>query len=341
MSTLQPRSLHFTLAALAVSALALLLTAPQPLPPPPPAPVANTMMRPPMNPTAAVAFPLERFGNPPFGTMAYPGAYQGRPNPAGSMGYAPGMGGYGGGMAGYSYGSQYGSMQGTGSQKDKGETAPRLETSPQEKSLGQMLTASGVPNDGGRLRWPVALRVLGGTAADELRGQVDALFREAAEQTQAGSVNSHVAQELGRSVDALRAVLRRDRQERFSLALTSYEEAEGFLAKLDHAQKLLAAGLESPGGKVRLQAREGDSVEVGLYDNRFEPATLTVPAGTTVRWTNHGQHGHVVTSDQGDWGSSKELAPAGTYSYTFSRPGEYPYHCEVHPAEMRGTVVVK
>ena len=36
-----------------------------------------------------------------------------------------------------------------------------------------------------------------------------------------------------------------------------------------------------------------------------------------------------------------EGAGKGVYSYTFTQPGTYPYHCTVHPQEMRGTVVVK
>ena len=153
-------------------------------------------------------------------------------------------------------------------------------------------------------------------------------------------MNPQLAHEATRSVKALRHLLLRDREERFSLALTAYEDAERFLVKLEHAQKALEAGLESPGEKVELKARAATAPDVALYDNRFEPAVLIVPAGTTVRWTNHGGHEHTVTSDKGDWGGTG-LAPAGVYSYTFSHPGEYPYHCEVHPKEMRGTVIVK
>jgi plastocyanin len=173
-----------------------------------------------------------------------------------------------------------------------------------------------------------------------VRRQIDALLQEAVAQSQAGPVNPHLTQELARSVDALRELLCRDRRERFSLALTSYEDAERFLARLDHARELLGAGLEPEEGKARLEARDLSAGEVGLYDNRFEPPTLTVAAGTTVRWKNHGRHRHTVTSDRGDWGS-EGLGPAGVYSYTFPRPGTYPYHCEFHPEAMRGTVIVK
>jgi hypothetical protein len=115
-----------------------------------------------------------------------------------------------------------------------------------------VLTAAGVPNDGGRLQWPVGLRVVGGPGGDERRRQVEALLQYGAEQTRSGPVSQHLTGELARAVDALRQLLRRDREERFSLALTSYEEADRFLAKLDHARKLLEA---EPGGTGGCEAR--------------------------------------------------------------------------------------
>jgi plastocyanin len=239
-------------------------------------------------------------------------------------------------MSGSSYGSE-GGTDNSGAWQEKGQTETRSET-PEEKRLSRVLSASGVPNVSGQLLWPVGLRVLRGGATDEARRQIDALFQLEAEQAQTGPVNPQLAQELARSLDALRKFLHRDREERFSLPLAVYEDAEGFLVKLDHAQKVLEAGQEPPGGKVQLAAREGS--EVDLQDNRFEPPILTVPAGTTIRWSNHGQHKHTITSDSGDWGSPS-LSHDGVYSHTFVQPGTYTYHCEVHPADMRGTVVVK
>jgi hypothetical protein len=107
--------------------------------------------------------------------------------------------------------------------------------------------AAGVPNDGGRPRWPVGLRVVGGPAGDDLRQQIEALLQYGAEQTHAGPVSPHLTQELAGSVGGLRRLLRHDREERFSLALTTYEDAERFLAKLDHARKLLEPDPESSG----------------------------------------------------------------------------------------------
>jgi plastocyanin len=82
------------------------------------------------------------------------------------------------------------------------------------------------------------------------------------------------------------------------------------------------------------------TVDVGMRDNVFQPATTTVLPGTTVRWTNRGTHKHTVTSANGLFDSG-ELAPGQGYSVTFNRPGTYAYVCTLHAQEMRGVIVVR
>jgi plastocyanin len=79
---------------------------------------------------------------------------------------------------------------------------------------------------------------------------------------------------------------------------------------------------------------------VGIYDNSFRPNPLVVKEGTTVRWTNAGDHRHTTTSDDGLWDSG-ELAPGLGYSHTFTKAGTYSYQCTMHGKEMRGVVIVK
>jgi plastocyanin len=82
------------------------------------------------------------------------------------------------------------------------------------------------------------------------------------------------------------------------------------------------------------------SLTVGAYDNYFEPATIQVRPGTTVRWVNYGQHTHTVTSADGRWDSG-DIAPSTCYTATFVHPGTYPYYCRYHTRDrMMGTVVV-
>ena len=56
------------------------------------------------------------------------------------------------------------------------------------------------------------------------------------------------------------------------------------------------------------------TVDVGIFDDYFEPTTYAIKAGTTVRWTNRGSMRHTVTSDLGLWDSS-ELAPGSSTSF--------------------------
>jgi plastocyanin len=99
-------------------------------------------------------------------------------------------------------------------------------------------------------------------------------------------------------------------------------------------------GQARPGYPSPAPVQPAATVNLGAYDNYFGPATVRIPPGTTVRWTNYGRHRHTVTANAGQFDSG-ELAPGGSYSVTFHHPGVYYYYCRLHPTEMRGTVVVQ
>jgi amicyanin len=77
---------------------------------------------------------------------------------------------------------------------------------------------------------------------------------------------------------------------------------------------------------------------VSISDFKFNPATLTVPVGTTVTWTNQDEEPHTIAAKDGSF-HSPGMDTHGTYSFTFSTPGSYDYVCSIHPF-MTGTVVV-
>jgi plastocyanin len=77
---------------------------------------------------------------------------------------------------------------------------------------------------------------------------------------------------------------------------------------------------------------------VDIRDSRYLPPTLTVPAGTTVRWTNRDEETHTVTSTDAAFGSAG-LDLGEEYTHTFTAPGVYPYTCDLHPF-MHGTIIV-
>jgi plastocyanin len=70
----------------------------------------------------------------------------------------------------------------------------------------------------------------------------------------------------------------------------------------------------------------------------FQPEVLKVKVGAKVTWTNDDTVAHTVTADTNSFASGN-LQPGGSFSFTFTRPGTYAYHCSIHPS-MHGSVVV-
>lgn len=81
--------------------------------------------------------------------------------------------------------------------------------------------------------------------------------------------------------------------------------------------------------------------QVSISNFTFSPATLEVPAGTTLRWVNEDDVPHTVLgSDQGSVIRSPALDTSDAYSVVLSQPGTYHYFCSLHP-HMTGTILVK
>jgi len=99
---------------------------------------------------------------------------------------------------------------------------------------------------------------------------------------------------------------------------------------------VLLAGL--PGIKAADQPSAA-TAEVKIDNFTFGPQTITVPAGTTVTWTNKDDIPHTSVSTEGVF-KSKVLDTDEKFSYTFTKPGTYPYYCTIHP-KMTGQIVVK
>ena len=86
-------------------------------------------------------------------------------------------------------------------------------------------------------------------------------------------------------------------------------------------------------------AKKQPANEVWITSMEFKPSSLTVPVGTKVTWVNHEGENHTVTSAKKglfDGG----LEPFGTFSFTFTEPGDYEYACSPHEA-MIGVIHVK
>jgi plastocyanin len=78
--------------------------------------------------------------------------------------------------------------------------------------------------------------------------------------------------------------------------------------------------------------------EVVVDNFSFAPATASVPAGTTVTWTNHDDVPHNIVSTDRMF-KSPVLDTQEQFSHRFDTPGRYRYFCSMHP-RMTGAIVV-
>ena len=86
---------------------------------------------------------------------------------------------------------------------------------------------------------------------------------------------------------------------------------------------------------------------VGVRDNSFEPKSITVQVGDTVRWVMQGSApGHSVTANNGAFDSGFVFTQSGsTYERVFSAADEnrtFEYRCVSHAGccQMQGSVRV-
>jgi plastocyanin len=99
------------------------------------------------------------------------------------------------------------------------------------------------------------------------------------------------------------------------------------------------AALLMLGRSPSVMANDQAAAEVKIDNFIFGPQTVTVPAGTTVTWTNSDDIPHTAVSTDGAF-KSKVMDTDEKFSYTFTKAGTYPYYCSIHP-KMTGMVVVK
>lgn len=92
------------------------------------------------------------------------------------------------------------------------------------------------------------------------------------------------------------------------------------------------------------QAANQNVVDIDAF--QFQPFEVHVRPGTTVTWKNGDDVDHTATADRDPANpaipyefSSPLLQKGDEFSHTFNRAGEFPYHCNPHPA-MSGKVVV-
>lgn len=101
----------------------------------------------------------------------------------------------------------------------------------------------------------------------------------------------------------------------------------------------LAATAAGPLAASAASAAEARTAIIEIRGMKFEPATLTIAAGTRVTWVNDDTMPHTV-ADKGHVFRSAALDVKDQYSFTFATPGDFTYFCTLHPF-MVGRVIVR
>lgn len=78
---------------------------------------------------------------------------------------------------------------------------------------------------------------------------------------------------------------------------------------------------------------------VDIADFKFDPATITVEAGSEVSWSNSDSAAHTASAEDGSFDTGA-LNKGDRGKASFEKPGTYAYVCEFHPF-MKGTVEVE
>jgi len=117
----------------------------------------------------------------------------------------------------------------------------------------------------------------------------------------------------------------------------------GALLALALALVLAACGSSSSSSsgaaKPSAAAPAPGKLTVKISGYAFEPASVTVGAGSRITFTNHDATAHTATSNKPafDTGTVK---PGQSATVTLRKAGTYTYYCQFH-AFMHGTVIVK
>lgn len=131
-----------------------------------------------------------------------------------------------------------------------------------------------------------------------------------------------------------------------TIAYTSMNENNKNESKVMQTDMNMAAAESSAENKISNPTSNeimSGTVEINIQDFNFQPKNIKVRVGTKVTWTNQDTAKHDITPDvdSPDFQASKLLSKGESYSFTFMKPGNYPYHCSPHPYMKAAVEVVE
>lgn len=88
-----------------------------------------------------------------------------------------------------------------------------------------------------------------------------------------------------------------------------------------------------------IEMSTGTEPVVGIGQCSFIDTVVYIEPGDEVTWINKDPVPHTVSGAANSWGTERLLEQEEEVSYSFAKPGVYPYYCAYHPS-MVGAVVV-
>jgi plastocyanin len=108
----------------------------------------------------------------------------------------------------------------------------------------------------------------------------------------------------------------------------AYFESEATPTAGDHDHAM--SGDTTPTATATSTAMEtANAAEIAMVDDRFDPVSLSVSAGTAVTWVNKGRDWHSVAAFDGSFESGR-IGPDERFSVRVDVPGVYQYLCKHH-----------
>jgi plastocyanin len=96
---------------------------------------------------------------------------------------------------------------------------------------------------------------------------------------------------------------------------------------------------DSGGGSASGASGASGAKTVTIKDYTYQPAAITVPVGTTVKFTNQDSTPHTATAKGAGGFESGPIDTGKTGAIMLEKAGTYQYYCVFHPF-MKGTIKV-
>jgi plastocyanin len=90
------------------------------------------------------------------------------------------------------------------------------------------------------------------------------------------------------------------------------------------------------------------TIEVSMVDSGFNPASITINKGDTVKFVNNGTKAiwpasspHPTHTDYSAFDPKKGIAPGSSWSFTFTQVGKWAYHDHLNPTHYGSVTVLE